>query len=397
MPEPRRSVATVPAPPSRSPAPGGWFGRWFGSNAAAPSAAALDEAEAFLAFPSERAPALEPPSRPGRGIQRGAAPAQGWPAFARPLAVVIGVSFAVVLGVLALRRFPIQRAADQPQPARLTINARPENLEVLIDGASRGTTPLTLSLAPGAHTVIVRSGSDERVVPLTLAAGADVTHYFEMKPLEPATSVGRISIVTDPPGAHVSVDGKSQGASPLTIADLSATTHKITVTNGAGSVERLVPVEAGETASLMFSLPKVAGPVGGWLSIAAPFDVEVTERDDVIATSGASKIMLAAGRHDIALANRRLGYHATRTIEVAAGKTMTLKVDAPNAAVNVNARPWADVTVDGNSLGQTPIASVLLSIGTHEMIFRHPQFGERRQTIVVSANAPNRIAVDLTK
>jgi hypothetical protein len=395
--EPLRSVATPPRQAATGPAAGGWLGRLLGG-AAAPPAPVPDETEAFLAFPSERGPAPEPPARPRRPAEAVATPAQDWRPFARPLGIVLGVSFAVVLGVLAWRQFPLQRAAAaQPRPARLTINARPENLEVLIDGDSRGTTPLTLSLAPGAHTVIVRSGSDERVVPLTLAAGADVTHYFEMKPLEPATTVGRVSIVTDPPGARVTVDGKAQGASPLTIEDLTPTVHKISVTNGAGSAERMVPVQAGGTASVMFSLPKVAGPVGGWLAIAAPFDVEVVERDDIIATSGASKIMLAAGRHDIALSNRRLGYHTTRTIEIAAGKTITLKVDAPNAAVNVNARPWADVIVDGNSLGQTPIASVLMSVGTHEMIFRHPQFGERRQTIVVTANGPNRIAVDLTK
>ena len=46
-----------------------------------------------------------------------------------------------------------------------------------------------------------------------------------------------------------------------------------------------VAVAAGSTASVMFSLPKVSGPVGGWLSISAPFDVEVVEHDDVIGTA----------------------------------------------------------------------------------------------------------------
>ena len=33
----------------------------------------------------------------------------------------------------------------------------------------------------------------------------------------------------------------------------------------------------------------------------------------------------------------------------------------------------------------------------HEMVFRHPQLGERRQTVTVTAKGPNRIAADLTK
>jgi hypothetical protein len=65
--------------------------------------------------------------------------------------------------------------------------------------------------------------------------------------------------------------------------------------------------------------------------------------------------------------------------------------------VSVNARPWADVIIDGKDVGQTPIANLRLPIGTHQAIFRNPEFGERRQSIVVTAKGPNRFAVDLTK
>ena len=67
------------------------------------------------------------------------------------------------------------------------------------------------------------------------------------------------------------------------------------------------------------------------------------------------------------------------------------------ASISVNARPWADVFLDGDNVGQTPIANLPVSIGSHEMVFRHPQLGERKQTVSVSVNGPNRIAVDLTK
>ena len=258
-------------------------------------------------------------------------------------------------------------------------------------------TPLTLSLTPGAHTIAVRSGSDERVVPLTIAAGADVTHYFEMKAGEPAALFGRVSIATDPSGARVSLDGRPRGTSPLTVASLTAEEHRVTVTNDAGSAERTVMVTAGGTASVMFSLSKVSGPVGGWLSIAAPFDVEVIENEDVIGTSGSSRIMLAAGRHNIMLSSRTLGFQEARRIDVAAGKTTAIRVDAPKASVSVNARPWAEIILDGNSVGQTPIANLAVSVGPHEMVFRHPQLGERKQTVAVTVKGPNRIAVDLTK
>src|SRR5262249_4948243 len=150
--------------------------------------------------------------------------------------------------------------------------------------------------------------------------------------------------------------------------------------------------------SVLFSLSsKAAGPVGGWLSISAPFEVDIIENDDVIGTSGASRVMLPAGRHHIVLANTTLGFRETRTVDVAGGRTAGILLDAPKASLSVNARPWADVTVDGTSIGQTPIANVMVSVGSHDVVFRHPQLGERRQSVVVTTKGPNRLSVDLNK
>jgi hypothetical protein len=377
-----------------------WFlglGRLFGPKPGQQKGAETN-ANALLAFPSEAIPRTEPARIPEAAKRLTPKAANPSPTLIRAILIVGGVVLLAGLGALVIQRYPIfQMMAKEPRLGNLTINTRPSDSEVLIDGARRGTTPLTLALAPGTHTITVRSGSDERVVPLTIASGAEVSQYFEMKVAEPAVVVGRVSVVTDPPGARVAVDGKARGTSPITVVDLTPADHKVTVTSDTGSAERTVTVAAGGTASVMFSLPKVSGPVGGWLSISAPFDVEVVEHDDVIGTSGTSRIMLAAGRHDITIINRSLGYQDARKVEVSAGKTIAVRVDPPKVSVSVNARPWAEVTLDGNSVGQTPISNLLVAVGTHELVFRHPQFAERRQTVVVTANGPNRIAADLTK
>jgi hypothetical protein len=218
-----------------------------------------------------------------------------------------------------------------------------------------------------------------------------------MKAIEPAAEFGRVSIATDPPGARVAVDGKPRGTSPITVANLTAEEHKITVTNDSGSAERTVTVTAGGTASVLFSLSRISGPVGGWLSISSPFDLEVAENEDVVGTSSSSRIMLAAGHHNIRLSNRALDFQETRRVDVTAGKVTAIRVEPPKVSVSVNARPWADIMLDGSNVGQTPIANLPVSVGPHEMVFRHPQLGERKQTVTVSAKGPNRIAVDLTK
>lgn len=285
-----------------------------------------------------------------------------------------------------------------PKDGKLTIETQPAGAEVLVDGQLRGTTPMTLALMPGSHTMTVRSDVDERVVPLSVAAGAQLSQYFELRAPEPApTVVGRMSILTDPAGARVSVDGKAVGSSPITALELTAAAHKVSVTSETGSAERTVTVEAGTTTSVVFSLPRVVAPLGGWLSVSAPFDVQIIESGDVIGSGGAAKIMLAGGQHDILLVNRTLDYQEPRRIEITPGKVTPIRVDPPKVMLSANARPWADVIVDGTSVGQTPIANLAVSIGTHQIVFRHPQLGERRENVVVSAKGPNRVAVDLTR
>jgi hypothetical protein len=376
-----------------------WFGGLFGRFGSKPSGqkVADPDGNALFAFPLEGA-LPEPISI----ADVAAVPAPGLSPSASPRLVRLILLAAVIvllpaLALIVIRRFPGAPITEPPQTGNLTINTRPAISEVLVDGERRGMTPLTLSMKPGAHTITVRTGSEERVVPLTIAAGADVTQYFEMKSSEPTVLFGGVSVATDPPGARVSVDGRPRGTSPLIVADLTPEDHKVAVTSDAGSAERMVAVTAGGTASVMFSLPKVAGPVGGWLSISAPFDVEVAENEDVIGAGGTTRIMLASGRHHITLANRSLGYQEARSIEVTAGKTMSIRVDAPKASLSVNARPWAEIVLDGTSVGQTPIANLSVTVGTHEIVFKHPTLAERKQTVVVTAKGPNRIAADLTK
>jgi hypothetical protein len=277
------------------------------------------------------------------------------------------------------------------------VETEPVGAEVIIDRQSRGSTPLRVSLPPGFYTVVVRHGTEERRVPLNLAAGAEVVHYVEFSPATPSPMVGSISVVTHPPGARVVIDGQAHGASPVTLTDLPAAEHTVSVSSEAGSADRTVTVRAGETVAVVFSLAGVAGPLAGWAAVSSPFDVQVLEDNNLVGSGRSSKIMVPAGRHTFAIVNQALGYQDTRTVNVAAGKTSNIQVDAPQVVLNVNARPWADVFIDGNSVGQTPIGNLPLAIGTYDVVFRHPEFGERRQTVTLTTRSANRVAVDMTK
>ncbi len=74
-----------------------------------------------------------------------------------------------------------------------------------------------------------------------------------------------------------------------------------------------------------------------------------------------------------------------------------MPVPVPNGTVSLNALPWANVWVDGREIGTTPIANIDLPIGSHDILWRHPQLGERRQTVTVTAKTPLRLVMDFKK
>ena len=94
--------------------------------------------------------------------------------------------------------------------------------------------------------------------------------------------------------------------------------------------------------------------------------------------------MTPVGRHEVEIVNEALGYRVTRMITVNAGQVTSIGLDWPKGTLAVNAQPWADVWIDGERVGETPIGNVALPIGPHEILFRHPDLGEQRTTAMVT-------------
>jgi hypothetical protein len=234
------------------------------------------------------------------------------------------------------------------------------------------------------------------VIPVTVTGGAEASQYIEL-PLAPST--GSLLVQSDPAGARVTIDGVERGAAPVSVADLAPGEHDVVLqAEGGTPVRQKVAIQAGVTASILAPVTTAApGPVSGWITVKAPVSVEIHENGRLVGTSDTDKIMMAAGRHEIEIVNDTLGYHVNRTIQVPPGKVAAISIDMPQGSINVNAAPWAEVFIDGRRVGETPIGNLSLSIGPHEVLFRHPQLGEKRQAVSVTLNAPVRLSVDMKK
>jgi PEGA domain len=308
------------------------------------------------------------------------------------------VAAAVILlaggGVFA-SRYITAGTANAPTSGTLVVQSNPAGVQVFVDGIDRGQTPARLSVTPGAHILELRGRGVPRVIPLNVAAGAEVSHHLEFAN---TPETGSLRVESQPAGAKVLVDGTDRGVAPVTITDLLPGDHEVVLQTPLASARHVVSVQAGGTASLVTpvaSATSAAGPVSGWLAVKSPFTLEIREEGRLIGTSDADRLMLAAGRHEIQLVSETMGYRVNRVVTVMPGKVADIKVDLPNGVVNLNATPWAEVWLDGQRVGETPIGNLSVPIGPHEIIFRHPQFGEKRHAISVTLNGPMRVSVDM--
>jgi len=211
-----------------------------------------------------------------------------------------------------------------------------------------------------------------------------------------ATTEGVLEVQSEPPGARVIIDGKPAGATPVTLSILKGP-HAVVITDGKTTTTRTITATAGGTSTLVASLSP-ATVAAGWVSINVPVELQVRESGSIIGITTADRLMLPAGHHELEVVSTTLGIQQRVPVDIQSGKTAKVNVTVPNGSLSVNALPWANVWLDDQPLtGTTPFANLAVSPGAHELVFRHPQLGEHRETVVVTAKTPVRLVADLRK
>jgi peptidoglycan hydrolase-like protein with peptidoglycan-binding domain len=231
----------------------------------------------------------------------------------------------------------------------------------------------------------------------TVAQTGDIQHAgVTPSGSRPAAAAARLIIDSDPAGASVVVDGRYHGATPLTVRDIAEGDHRLVLKRNGREVRQRVHVNAGEATSVVVPLPALS-PSSGWVGIVAPLELDVYENGSLVGTSRVPRIMLSAGVHTLRLENQATGFRHEEQVAIRSGQRTELAVQLPQSTIHLNAMPWADVWIDGKAVGQTPIGNVPIVIGPHEVVFRHPELGEKTISTLVKAGVPTRLAVNLTR
>jgi hypothetical protein len=178
-------------------------------------------------------------------------------------------------------------------------------------------------------------------------------------------------------------DGRSitQSAAP---ANVVVEPPPSTVATSQGNVAAPPPDAAANTAAVSgaASAARPASAGSGRLRVSSSIELRVFMDGQLIGSSAAA-ITVSEGFHRFEFVNDAFDFRQMRNVTVRGGKVESVNVVLPNGRLNINATPWAEVTIDGRPAGETPLANLALPIGVHEIVFRHPQLGERRQTVVL--------------
>jgi hypothetical protein len=277
--------------------------------------------------------------------------------------------------------------ASTMKPGVVAIESNPSGAEIVVDGQSRGVTPLTIDLSPGPHSLELRRRGASRQISLDVKAGELVKQQIDLTNIR---AVGTLVVNSNPKGAKVIVDGRERGVTPVTLSDMSVGAHKVMLQAATGTVTKDVQIQAGGTVTVD------EGIFSGWIAVFAPFDLQVFERRRLIATTEQERIMVPAGRHEFEFVNTQRGFRETRSVDIGPGATVPINISATEGTLRIEAPAGSEIFIDGTRIGEAPIGDQTVTLGIREILVRHPELGERKVSATVTSAEPAQVKVEFT-
>jgi len=146
-----------------------------------------------------------------------------------------------------------------PGWSEIAIDSIPSQARLTVDGQPAGTTPLTVELSAGRHTLVLTA---EKFKPWqqSIAVEANQPRKLDIVRLQPAD--GTLAVRTTPAGANVLIGSKFAGRTPLELS-LTAETQHIIHLNKAGyeKTSRRVKLLSEESKTLTVTLKPELGVI----------------------------------------------------------------------------------------------------------------------------------------
>ena len=260
---------------------------------------------------------------------------------------------------VAVRRgSPPLQVAMQLAPVGVHITTEPvlEQAEWLLNGLDTTLAPeFEQELLPGTYELSL----DPRFyraeeLQLQLEIGRDYAHRLELQPV-----TGSLDIRSEPPGARVSIEGETRGSTPLQIAEMAGGNYRLRVEldGYAPIVETIAVTHSNLDVQRDYRLlpPQVKlqvqpAPDGGSLYLnGVPVDLL-----DPLPVPIGKKLLLIY---------EKPGYVGqTRTLVVSQNTTVPFNLEMAMGTVVIRSTPQAEVSINGQIVGNTPQTLQLQSL-----------------------------------
>jgi len=203
----------------------------------------------------------------------------------------------------------------------------------------------------------------------------------------PGAGSGELRVESVPDGARVVLNGKDVGFTPLTLKNVPAGRHALVLEGDAGTLKRTVRVQTNERTVARYEI------TAGFLSVTSRIPVEIFDGTRKLGSSEGGHILLAPGQHKVRLVNTKYGFSEEAEFTIKAGEVSTHAVNLPEGSLHVTTEAGAEIFVEGELMGIAPLAPFRVAIGSREVLVRHPDMGERRQSVEVVIGQPTELGV----
>lgn len=282
-------------------------------------------------------------------------------------------------GAVTKYRASSAKAAAAVEPVATTA------LDAKAADAPSGPAPAAKEASNPSRNTDVPVGASQTAKPDVVQTGSSKAPGAASAP-----RVGTLQVETNPPGAKVVIDGRDRGVTPVTLDDLSPGAHNVVLESDQGTLRRTVQIAGGEIEVLNDSI------FSGWLHVAAPVDVVVSEKGKPLQMDARRQVLLKAGDHELLIESRAFGFSEVRRVSIEPGARTTVDVEMGTSTLSVTASAVAQVQVDGARVGSTPLLDFPLKMGTHDVVVTDI-FGNTRRRSLRVTSAPARLEIDFTR